>query len=146
MTKSRQFRIALCGHKAVEVGTVCLLLMVQGQLGDVTLAHFVIAIKTGLLAVSPAVAATFTRYARHVVHRWSGSAIVGVCTFVADALSHSSHYSGAYTEAALTGIGAFFLSAAISYTPVGKYLDRLGADFLDRGAPIKDGIDLGIAT
>jgi hypothetical protein len=55
-----------------------------------------------------------------------------VCTFVADALVHSSHYPGEYTEAAFTAIGAFVLSVIISYTPVGKQLDHLAESFLQR--------------
>src|SRR5436190_19887489 len=85
-----QFRLVLCGHKAVEVGAVCLVLMVQGHLAEVTLAHFLIATKTGLLAISPALGITFTRYARHLVNRWTSSAFLGFCTFFADAVSHES--------------------------------------------------------
>ena len=48
-----QYRLVLCGHKAVEAGAVCLVLMVQGQLMDVTASHFLIAAQTGLLAMSP---------------------------------------------------------------------------------------------
>jgi integral membrane sensor domain MASE1 len=99
--KKHQFRLALCGHKAVEAGAVCLLLTVQGNLAEATLAHFVIATKTGLLAVSPALALTFTQHARHFVNRWTSSLFLGICTFVADAVAHPSHYPGAYTEAAL---------------------------------------------
>jgi hypothetical protein len=33
-------------------------------------------------------------------------------------------------EAALTGIGAFVFSIVISYTPVGKHIDRLAEGFL----------------
>jgi hypothetical protein len=53
-----------------------------------------------------------------------------VCAFLADALVHGSHYPGAYTEAALTALGAFALSIAVSYTPVGKQMDRLAESFL----------------
>ena len=67
-SQRQQFRLVLCGHKAVEVGAVCLVLMVQGNLGEVTLAHFLIATKTGLWAISPALGITFTRYARHLVN------------------------------------------------------------------------------
>jgi hypothetical protein len=125
-----QFRLVLCGHKAVEVGVVCLVFMVQGNLGEVTLAHFLIATKTGLLAISPALGITFTQYARHFVNKWTSSAFLGFCTFFADALSHESHYSGAYMEAALTGIGAFAFSIVVSYTPIGKHIDRLAEGFL----------------
>ena len=126
----QQFRAALCGHKAVEAGAACLLLMVQGQLAAVTLVHVEIATKTGLLAVFPAVALTFTRFARHLANRWTSSAFFAVCTFLADATIHESHYPGEYTEAALTALGAFLFSVAVSYTPVGKKIDELSEHFL----------------
>jgi hypothetical protein len=122
----------LFGHKAIEVAAVCLLVMVKGHLGDVTATHLVIATKTGLLAVCPAVGVTFTRYTRHFANRWSSSAFVGFCTFFADALMHESHYSWRYTDAVLTAIGAFAFSILISYTPIGKQVDRLAETFLHR--------------
>jgi len=125
-----QFRLVLCGHKAVEVGAVCLVLMVQGHLLDVTLAHLVIAGKTGLLSVSPALVVTFTGYARYFANKWASAAFLGGCTFLADSMIHASHYSGQYTEAALTGAGAFVFSLALAYTPVGKRIDRLAETFL----------------
>ena len=117
---------------ALVVCAVCLLLMVQGNLLALTAAHFLIATKTGLLAVSPAVGLTFTKQARHLANRWTASALLGICTFAADALVHQSHYPGEYTEAALTGLGAFLFSLAISYTPLGKKIDHLAEDFFDR--------------
>ena len=132
LNKKHQFRLVLCGHKAVEAGAVCLLLMVQGNLLALTAAHFLIATKTGLLAVSPAVGLTFTKQARHLANRWTASALLGICTFAADALVHQSHYPGEYTEAALTGLGAFLFSLAISSTPLGKKIDHLAEAFFDR--------------
>ena len=129
--EKHRFRLILCGHKAVEAGAVCAVLMVQGHLTGLTLAHVAIAAKTGLLAVFPVLGVTFSQYARHLLNRWTSSAFLGVCTFVADAAIHPSHYSGEYTEAALTGIGAFVFSLVISYTPIGALLDRLGEAFLD---------------
>jgi hypothetical protein len=107
-----QYRLVLCGHKAVEAGAVCLVLMVQGQLMDATLSHFMIATKTGLLAMSPALGLTFTRHARHFSHKWAAALFFGVCTFIADGAIHASHYPGEYSEAAFTGLGAFALSLA----------------------------------
>jgi hypothetical protein len=82
--------------------------------------------------VCPALGVTFTRYARYFANRWASSAFVGFCTFFADAVVHQSHYSGRYTDAILTAIGAFLFSLAISYTPVGKQVDRLAEAFLHR--------------
>lgn len=107
-----------------------MLLMVQGHLGAVTMMHFEIASETGLLAVVPVLGVSFTRHARHFANRWTTSALLGICTFFADAAVHASHYGGEYTEAALTGIGAFLFSVAISYTPLGKRIDHLAVGFL----------------
>ena len=105
---------------------MCLLLMVQGNLLALTAAHFALASKTGLLSVLPALAISFTRYASHLVNRWTSSALLAICTFVADAAVHASHYPGRFTEAAFTGLGAFVFSVAVSYTAAGRYIDRLG--------------------
>jgi hypothetical protein len=126
----QQFRLMLCSHKAVEAGAVCLVLMVQGNLAGLTLGHLLIASKTGVLAMSPVLAVTLTRYARLLANRWTSSILLAVCAFAADAVIHESHYSGEYTEAVLTGLGAFAFSILISYTPVGKYIDKLAESFL----------------
>jgi hypothetical protein len=131
-----QFRLAMCGHKAVEAGAVCLLLMVQGDLAGLTLAHVAIASKTGLLGVSPILGVTYTRHARHLVNRWKSAALLALCTFAADALIHASHYPGALTEAALTGAGAFLFSLAVSYTPLGRKIDQLAEPFTTRPVAI----------
>ena len=128
--RRHQFRLALCGHKAVEAGAVCVILMVQGHLMSITSAHLEIASETGLLAIVPLIGVSFTRHARHFVNRWTTSALLGICTFLADAVVHESHYPGEYTEAALTGLGAFVFSVIISYTPVGKRIDELAETFL----------------
>ena len=125
------FRLALCGHKAAEVAGVCLLLMVQGNLFAATAAHVVVAGKTGVLAVLPALALTYTRRAaRLITNRWSSALFLGVCGFVADATVHQSHYPGASTEAALTGIGTTAASVLVSYTPLGKRIERLAEHLL----------------
>src|SRR5262245_28558777 len=120
-----QYRLVLCGHKAIEAGAVCLVLMVQGQLTDATLSHLLIATKTGLLAVSPALGLTFTRYARHFANKWAAATFFGISTFLADGAIHASHYPGEYSEAVLTGVGAFVLSLAVASTPIGKRIDAL---------------------
>ena len=137
--KRHQFRLVLCGHKAVEAGAVCLILMVQGDLLALTPAHLALASKTGLLAVFPALLLSFTQYARHFANRWTSSAFLGVCAFVADSVAHRSHYPGEYTEAALTAVGAFVFSVAISYTPVGSYIDHLAEAFAGHGAANPEG-------
>jgi hypothetical protein len=104
--------------------------MVQGQVADLTRLHFGIAAKTGMLAMFPALGLTFTRYARHLANRWTSAVILAGCGFFSDAVSHGSHYPGAYTEAALTAVGGFALSLLVSYTAVGRHLDGLAEQFL----------------
>jgi len=58
--KRHQFRLVLCGHKAVETGAACLLFMIQGELGQATLGHFLVASKTGALTVFPLLGITLT--------------------------------------------------------------------------------------
>jgi len=129
--EKHKYRLVLCGHKAVEVGAVCLALMVQGSLGGITLGHLAVASKTGVVAIFPALGISLTKHARHLANRWTSSIFIGTCGFVADVLIHESHYPGAYTEAALTAIGTFAISIAVSYTRIGKHVDRLAEAFLD---------------
>jgi hypothetical protein len=132
--KKHQFRLMLFGHKAVETGAACLLLMVQGQLAQATFGHFLVASETGVLTVVPLLGITLTRQARHFTNRWISAMFVGICAFVADAIIHGSHYPGAYTEAAWTAMAASALSVVISYTQVGKQIDRLAEAFLHHDA------------
>jgi hypothetical protein len=128
--EKHKYRLMLCSHKAVEVGAVCLALMVQGNLGGVTLGHLATASKTGLLAIFPALGVSLTKHARHLANRWTSSIFIGGCGFIADILIHASHYPGEYTEAALTAVGTFAFSVAVSYTRIGKYVDRMAEAFL----------------
>jgi hypothetical protein len=128
--EKHKYRLMLCSHKAVEVGAVCLALMVQGNLGRITLGHLATASKTGILAIFPALGVSLTKHARHLANRWTSSIFIGACGFIADALIHESHYPGEFTEAALTAVGTFAVSIAVSYTRIGKYIDRLAEAFL----------------
>jgi predicted membrane-bound mannosyltransferase len=124
-----RFRLALAGHKAVETGAACLLFMVQGQLAQATSSHLVIASQTGALTVFPLLGITLTRQARHFNNRWMSATLLAGCAFLADAVIHGSHYPGTYTEAGLTAIGTFALSIVVSYTPLGRRIDRLAEAF-----------------
>jgi len=125
MNEKHRHRVVLCSHKAVEVAVPCLGLMVRGHLTELTLTHLALASKTGLIAIFPALVLTFTRYSRLLVNRWTSSLILGIFGFVADAMVHPSHYPGAYTEAALTGLCGYAISVAVSYTSLGKRIDQL---------------------
>jgi hypothetical protein len=109
-----------------------MLLMVQGHVTEITGGHALIASQTGVLSILPALALTFTRYVRYLANRWTSSLFIGVCGFAADAVVHGSHYPGPYTEAVLTGIGTTAASVLVSYTPLGKRIERLAEPLLHR--------------
>ena len=99
--------------------------MGQGQLLLLTPAHFAAASTTGF-------AGYFSSNGAHLYTICAGfpepAAIVGVFGRVyvfADAVVHPSHFGGRYSEATLTGLGAFVFSVVVSYTPVSKCIDRL---------------------
>src|SRR5262249_62081583 len=96
--KKHQFRLALCGHKAVETGFACLMFMVQGQVSEATLGHFLIASQTGVLTVFPLLGITLTRHARHFANRWVSALFVAGCAVLAGALVPRSPFPGAFTE------------------------------------------------
>ena len=83
-----------------------------------------------MLTVFPLLGITWTKHAKYLAHRWTSAVLVGTCAFFADAVIHGSHYRGKFTEAALTGLAAFALSVIISYTGIGKRIDRLADAFL----------------
>jgi len=109
--------------------------MVQGQLAQATVGHFLVASQTGILTVFPLLGITLTRHAHHFANRWISAGLVAVCSFFADAIIHRSHYPGEYTEAALTSAGVFLLSVIVSYTPVGKHMDKLAEAFRGQTPP-----------
>lgn len=129
MSKKHRFRLALFGHKTAETGAACLIVMLQGQLAGATLGHLAVASETGLLTVFPLLGLTLTRHARHFGNRWTSAVLVGACTLFADAIIHGSHFPGKYTEAAVTAAAASVLSIAVSYTAIGRYIDRLAESF-----------------
>ena len=104
--------------------------MLQGQLAGATLGHSLLASKTGTLTVFPLLGITWTRHAKYLANRWTSAVLVATCAFFADAVIHGSHYGGKFTEAALTGLAAFALSVIVSYTGIGKRIDRLAEAFL----------------
>jgi hypothetical protein len=89
-----------------------MLTMVQGNLLALTLAHWVIASQTGLVA--GAIAST-TVIATRVRRPWLISLTLGVVTIPVDALVHPGKFEmGGVGEAVVTGVGAFVLSLAAS--------------------------------
>ncbi len=99
-----------------------------GQLAGMTLAHLAIASKTGLLAVSPALGVTFTRYAKHLANRWTISLFFGICTFCRRARPPVALSRRLYRKSQRHR--RLPISIALSFTPLGKRIDALAETFL----------------
>ena len=99
-----------------ESTTACLVTMVQGNLLALSLAHWMIASRTGVIAGAVASAAILIARTRR---RWVISAVLGVATTVVDYLVHPGQFGPAVMEAVVTGAGAALLSYVVG-TAVGR--------------------------
>jgi hypothetical protein len=87
-----------------------------GSWGNImSVAHWTIALQTGLLTGLLAVFLTFTPAARLYGHRYGNALIVGLLTTIGDAYSHMSHYGISYVEHIATGVVSGILTLAASY-------------------------------
>jgi hypothetical protein len=87
-----------------------------GSWGNImSVAHWTIALQTGLLTGLLAVFLTFTPAARLYGHRYGNALIVGFLTMIGDAYSHKSHYGIPYVEHIATGVVSCILTLAASY-------------------------------
>lgn len=109
---------APAGHKPLapllenvtEAATACLIAMVQGNLLSLTLTHWLIASRTGLLSGTIATAALWLAGTRR---RWVMAALLTVATIGADYVNHPSHFGGVLGEAIVTGLVAGALSLVV---------------------------------
>ena len=87
-----------------------------GSWGNImSLAHWSVALHTGLLTGLLAVLLTFFPVARFYRHRYGNALIVGLLTIIGDAYSHISHYHIGYLEHIMTGVISGLLALAASY-------------------------------
>lgn len=92
-----------------EAWTACSLAMVQGDLTVFTLGHALTAAKTGSASgLAFVLTASVFRINSVVLAAW----IAGILTMLADIMVHPTHFGEAWTEAAVTGLGA----AALCFT------------------------------
>ena len=104
---------------STEAGCACAVMMVQGQLAMISLAHWIVALQTGLISGA---LATFLVVVGKVSRPWVVSLIVGAATTVADFLVHSGEFVPVVIEALLTGLGAGLLALIITSTV--RYVSR----------------------
>jgi hypothetical protein len=103
----------------------CLLAMTRGDVSAIGIDHWLIALTTGGVTGTLGVLVSLTPLRRHYGNKWFFAAVVFIGTFVADWLTHPSHFGGPLTEAFVTGAAAAFISLILSHTPLFNVLSHL---------------------
>lgn len=117
MERPWQHRIKLFVLRFWQPTSACMTCM-PGSWGNVmSLAHWAIALRTGLLTGVLAVLLTFTPAARLYANRYGNAVVMGCLTALGDAYSHTSHYRIHVLEHLLTGVmsGLFALAASFLF-------------------------------
>ena len=113
-------KINLFFHKLSLAWLSCMLFMVQGNLLALTTKHALIATKTGVITGFLVVLMSFVPWK----FEYKLPILMFVGCFIADMLSHLSHFGEAWTEAACTALLAATFSYVISLSPAGKKLEE----------------------
>jgi hypothetical protein len=107
-------RIKLFIQRFWQPTSACMTCM-PGSWGNImSLAHWTIAFRTGLLTGILAVLLTFTPAARLYQNRYGNAVVIGCLTAIGDTYSHTSHYRIHFLEHIVTGVmsGLFALAAS----------------------------------
>ena len=95
--------------------SACLTCMPGNFANVVSLPHWEIALRTGLLTGAIVLLLSFTRFIHVFSNRYGNAAVVGGFTAIGDALAHSDHYGSFHHEALLTGLVSGLLALAASF-------------------------------
>ncbi|WGS48848.1 hypothetical protein LFL96_13810 [Paraburkholderia sp. D15] len=108
-------RLRLFIQRFWQPTTACMTCMPGSWANIMSLGHWAIAFRTGLLTGLLAVLLTFTPVAKLYGNRYGNALIVGFLTSVGDAYSHASRYRIPYIEHIMTGVISAVLALAASY-------------------------------
>jgi hypothetical protein len=115
MSSDWKHRARLFIQRLWQPTSACMTCM-PGSWGNIlSLAHWTIALQTGLLTGLLAVLLTFTPAARVYGHRYGNALVVGILTAIGDTYSHASLYRISYVEHIATGAISGLLTLAASY-------------------------------
>ena len=101
--------------------------MTQGDLTAITFPHWQVALTTGAVVGVLGVVMTFGPLRGLQASRWGVAAIAFLGTVAADIAVHPTHFGFPLAEALVTGLGAAALCLLVSFTPVGRIIERLEA-------------------
>ena len=113
-------KLSLFFNKLSLAWLSCMLFMVQGNITSLTSKHMVIATKTGTLTGLLVVLMSFIPFQFYL----KLPLLMFIGCFVADLLSHSTHFGERWTEAVCTASLAAVFSYMITLSPAGKKLEE----------------------
>ena len=122
-------RVRLFVQRFWQPTSACMTCMPGSWSNVMSLAHWTIAFKTGLLTGLLAVLVTFTPAMKLYGNRYGNALLVGLLTALGDAYSHASHYSNPYVEHILTGVvsGIFALIASFLFEDRARRIRKIWA-------------------
>ena len=113
-------KLALFFHKLSQAWLSCMIFMVQGNLPALTTKHAIIASRTGAITGALVVLMSFIPWKFH----FKLPILMFIGCFVADIMSHPTHFGESWTEAACTALMASVFSYVITLSPAGKKLEE----------------------
>ncbi|WP_244851177.1 hypothetical protein [Caballeronia sp. SL2Y3] len=124
-------RVRLFVQRFWQPTSACMTCMPGSWSNVMSLAHWIIAFKTGLLTGLLAVLLTFTPAMKLYGNRYGNALLVGLLTALGDAYSHASRYSNPYVEHILTGVvsGIFALIASFLFEDRARRICKIWARF-----------------
>jgi ABC-type thiamin/hydroxymethylpyrimidine transport system permease subunit len=115
MSGDWKHRVKLFVRRFWQPSSACMTCM-PGSWGNIlSLAHWTIALQTGLATAILAVLLTFTPVAKLYANRYGNALVVGCLTMLGDAYSHANHYDIPFLEAIVTGVVSGLLTLAGSW-------------------------------
>ena len=115
-----QRKASLFFHKLALAWLSCMIFMVQGNVLQLTGKHALIATKTGVITGAIVVILSYIPYKFH----FKLPALMFIGCFIADLISHPTHFGPAWGEAAATATLAAVFSYVITLSPAGKKLEE----------------------
>jgi hypothetical protein len=94
-----------------ESTAACLITMVQGNILALTLGHLFVALQTGVIAGSLALAVTVLA---RINNKWMMPIVLGLLTMLVDFYVHPGMFGSVATEAIVTGLAAGLMSALVT--------------------------------
>ena len=113
-------KTSLFFHKLALAWLSCMIFMVQGNLLQLTSKHAIIATRTGAITGALVVLMSFIPWKFH----FKLPILMFIGCFIADLLSHPTHFGQHWSEAACTALLAAVFSYVITLSPAGKKLEE----------------------